>query len=225
MIALGVIPARGGSKGVPGKNIRPVAGVPLVVHTIRAAGRSELLDRFVVSTDSPEIATVARAAGAEVVERPAELAGDESPTEDALLHAVDALGVEPRFVVTLEPTSPLRRAETIDACIAKALELDADSVMTVAPTTDVLGVVEDGLFVPLDPAQPRRRQLRRSLYRESSTVYVTALSHLRQTRLVVAPRTHAVAITAEEAIDVNTEADLAAADALVRVLAGTHGYS
>jgi CMP-N-acetylneuraminic acid synthetase len=214
---LGIVPARGGSKGVPGKNLAPVAGEPLLVHTIRAALAAVSLDRIVVSTDSEEIAAVARAAGAEVVMRPAELAADDSPTEDALIHVLDALGPpDPVYVVTLEPTSPLRSAELVDRCVGLARERDADGVLTVAPTTEILGRLADGLFQPLEPGQARRRQDRHALHREVSTVYVTKAAHLRATRSVLAEPLYAVAVSEEEAIDINTELDLVVADAILR---------
>lgn len=213
MRTLGVIPARGGSKGFPRKNLAPLAGVPLLVHTIRAAQGAALLDRTVVSTEDAEIARVAREAGAEVVERPPELAGDESPTEDALIHAVETLDA-PEFVVTLEPTSPLRTSRLIDECIRLALE-GADAVVTVAETRDVLGRVVDGQFRHLEPGQPRRRQLREPLYREVSTVYVTRTAHLLGRRSVLADDARAVVVAPDEALDVNSELDVAIAEALL----------
>jgi N-acylneuraminate cytidylyltransferase len=221
MSVLGIVPARGGSKGVPGKNLAPVGGEPLLVHAIRAALAAGTVDRVVCSTDDDEIAAVARAAGAEVVVRPAELALDESPTEGALLHVLDALGPPaPEYVVTLEPTSPLRTADLIDACVRLAWERDADAVMTVSETHAVHGRLEDGLFVPLVPGQPRRRQLRAPLYRESSTVYVTKAAYLRATNSVVGDRVYALVVPEEQAIDINSELDFVVADALLRRRAG-----
>jgi CMP-N,N'-diacetyllegionaminic acid synthase len=217
---LGVIPARGGSKGIPGKNIQPLVGTPLIVHTIECARCAQLLDAFVVSTDSRAIAAVVEAAGARVVWRPGELARDESPTEDALLHAVDELiaadGSEPEYVVTLEPTAPLRRPETIDACVRLALDRDADAVLTVVENRSSIGTMEDGIFTRLDPSEPRRRQLRRPRYVESSTVYVTRTAHLRRSRSVLAAPLYAVVVSEEEAIDINTPTDLVIAEALLR---------
>ncbi len=201
MHVVGLIPAREGSKGIPRKNLAPLAGEPLVVHTIRAALAARTIDRVVVSTDDPEIAAVAAAAGAETVDPPADLAADDSPTEDALVHALDALGdPDPEYVVTLEPTSPLRTPELIDACVERAREVGADALLTVAETRDVIGRVADGRFIPLEPGQPRRRQLRAPLYRESSTVYVTRTAHLRAARSVLADPLYVVVAPAEEAV-------------------------
>ena len=217
MSVVGIVPARGGSRAVPRKNLAPVAGEPLIVHTIRAALAAGSIDRLVVSTDDDEIAEVALAAGAEVVKRPAELALDESTTEEALLHALDILGPpEPAYVVTLEPTSPLRTSALIDDCVRLAQERGADAVMTVSETRAIHGRLEEGRFIPLERGQPRRRQLRAPLYRESSTVYVTRTAYLRDTRSVVGDRVYALVVPEEEAIDINSELDLVVADALLR---------
>jgi CMP-N-acetylneuraminic acid synthetase len=218
--ALGVIPARGGSKGVPRKNLRPLCGEPLLVHTVRAALAAERVARTVVSTDSDEIAEVARAAGAEVVRRPAELARDESPTEDALIHVVRTLAeqgeVVPAFVATLEPTSPLRTPALIDACVELAVRSGAGAVITVAETRALLGRLDGSRFRYLEPGAPRRRQLREPLYRESSTVYVTRTDALLASRSVLAEPLLAVVARPEEALDINTPLEFVIAEAAMR---------
>jgi CMP-N-acetylneuraminic acid synthetase len=113
---LGVIPARGGSKGIPGKNIKSLNGKPLIAWTIEAAQKSDLLDRTLVSTDCKDISRVARQFGAEVHQRPKELATDESTTISLLRHIAPQLPEVDTFVV-LQPTSPLRDGDLIDECI------------------------------------------------------------------------------------------------------------
>jgi CMP-N-acetylneuraminic acid synthetase len=131
---LGVIPARGGSKGVPGKNIRPLAGKPLIAWTIEAAKASGAIDRLVVSTDDEKIAEVARQYGAEVRMRPAALAGDDTPTRPVLEHVAKELeGEGDGFdaVVTLQPTSPLRLPRHVaEACAQFAADPNADSLVS-----------------------------------------------------------------------------------------------
>lgn len=220
MTVLAVVPARGGSKGVPRKNLRPLAGEPLLVHTLRAAQAARLLDAVVVSTEDAEIAAVARAAGAEVVDRPPALASDDARTEPVLLHAVDALVAagrpEPEWVVTLEPTSPLRSAALIDRCVELALREQPGAVITVAETRAVLGRREGERFVPLVRGQARRRQEREPLYHESGTVYVTRTELLRRTGHVLAEPLLSVVAPEEEAVDINTLVDFASAEALMR---------
>ena len=125
---LGVTPARGGSKGVPRKNVRILAGRPLIAWTIEAALRSKRLDRYVVSTEDPEIAEVSRQYGAEVIDRPAELATDEATTLSVLKRLLAQVSVE--IVVLLQATSPIRDEDLIDRCIQRFLETKADSLAT-----------------------------------------------------------------------------------------------
>ena len=133
MEVLGVIPARGGSKGVPRKNIRPLAGKPLIAWTIEEAQKSKLLTRTIITTEDSEIAEVARSFGAEVpFMRPPELAQDLSTDVDFLTHALrwlhDNEGYEPDIVVTLRVTAPLKRAVHIDEGIQKLIDNpDADA--------------------------------------------------------------------------------------------------
>src|SRR4029450_5189018 len=134
MKTLAIIPARGGSKGLARKNVRPVGGTPLVVRAIEQARASRSVDEGVVSTDDPEIAALSERAGAGVVHRPAELAEDGTPTVPVLLHVLetrDGRGL-PDCVVTLQPTSPLRLPRHIDEAIA-LLTPDIDAVVSVSP--------------------------------------------------------------------------------------------
>lgn len=125
---IGVIPARGGSKGIPRKNIKLIAGKPLLAWTIEAAKRSKLMDRFVVSTEDAEIAAVAKQFGAEVVTRPPELATDTATTLSVLQQVLSIIPAE--VVVILQPTSPVRSADLIDRCIARFKASGADNLAT-----------------------------------------------------------------------------------------------
>lgn len=125
---LGITPARGGSKGIPRKNIKNIAGKPLLGWTIEAAKRSKLIDRYVVSTEDDEIARVAESFGAEVLRRPAELATDEADTLDVLKHALGEIPGD--ILVLLQATSPVRKAGLIDECIKEFIEGGYDSLAT-----------------------------------------------------------------------------------------------
>src|SRR5215472_15597962 len=131
----GVIPARGGSKGLPGKNLRVLGSLSLIAHAVASCRESKRLGRFIVSTDSPEIAGAARAAGAEVpFVRPAALATDEAGMVPVLQHAVrwlETTGIRPDLIVTIQPTSPFRVGADIDETIAKIVETGSDSAQTV----------------------------------------------------------------------------------------------
>lgn len=133
---LGLIPARGGSKSIPGKNLRQVAGKPLIAWTIEAAAASRYLDRCVLSSDDPEIIEAAKLYGCEApFRRPAQYARDDSPGIDPVLHALEAL---PGFdiLVLLQPTSPLRTVADIDACLERLVETGAAFCVSVREAVD-----------------------------------------------------------------------------------------
>ena len=137
---LGIIPARGGSKSVPGKNIALVAGKPLIYYTIRAAKRSGFMDRIVVSTDSAEIRDVAKDLGAEVpFLRPPELARDDTPGVEPVLHMLEELaereGYHCDYMMKLQPTSPLRTAEDIRGTMNVIKRTGAEAVVSVTPVS------------------------------------------------------------------------------------------
>lgn len=173
---LAVIPARGGSKGVPRKNVLDVGGLPLVAHTIRAALGSRHVERVLVSTDDDEIAAVSTRFGASVVHRPAELAVDQASSESALLHALSTLeGDPPELLVFLQCTSPLTTHEHIDGTIEALLAAGADSALTVAPFHGFLWQSgPDGEAEPVlhEKSRRPRRQERTPQYLETGAVYV-----------------------------------------------------
>lgn len=125
---LGLIPARGGSKGVPGKNIKMICGKPLIVWSIEAAKDARKIDEVVVSTDSQEIAEIAKKSGAKVLIRPAELATDTASTQDVMVHALGEYNAD--VLVLLQPTSPYRHKGLIDECIDEFMLNDYDSLAT-----------------------------------------------------------------------------------------------
>ena len=205
---IAIVPARGGSKGVPQKNIKLLAGKPLLVHTCLTAMRVPEIDYLLVSTDDDEIAGVARNCGANVIVRPAHLANDTAATEPVLMHAIEQveqeLGICFDVVLVLEPTSPLRSKETI----TKAIEMVASgftSVLAVKQTTDNIGFIKDGVFSPINTNAPRRRQMRAPYYIESSTIYAATVDYLRETGTLVCDRWGAVVVADHEAVDINTE--------------------
>jgi CMP-N-acetylneuraminic acid synthetase len=187
-----------------------LAGEPLIWHTLQSAGQVVEMDLLVVSTDDAEIGGVAQGYGVRVINRPTELAADNSSTETALLHALDVLEAEgQRFdvILVLEPTSPLRSSRTILNAITTCVEGVAPSVLGVRETRENIGFVKDGLFCSMVPGAPRRRQDRSPLYVESSTIYACRVEYLRRTGTLVAENWGALVVPAEEVADINTEED------------------
>ncbi len=131
---LGLVPARAGSERLPGKNTRPMAGKPMIAWTLEAAKASRLLDRLVISTDDPAIAPIAESLGCEPpLARPEHLAGAQASVVDAALHVLDQVGGDWDHLVLLQPTSPLRLAEDIDAAIELCVGRKAPAVIGVSP--------------------------------------------------------------------------------------------
>lgn len=217
-MTLCVIPARGGSKGVPRKNLLDVGGKPLIVWTIEQALATDGLD-VLVSTDDEEIADVARAAGARVPWlRPPELAQDTTPTEPVVRHAIEQVTAErgrPDSVMLLQATSPVRRDDTLARALAEFAETGVDSMV---------GVVEQAPFIwqATEPptaaydvrARPRRQDLTRQTmrYRETGSLYVTRTEIYEQYDNRLGGRIGLFVMADVEGIDIDTELDVALAE-------------
>ena len=222
MKVFGIIPARGGSKSIPLKNINLLNGKPLIEYTIETALASKVLDRIAVSTDHEDIIRICQQyVGIDIIVRPPDLATDEAPTEWALLHACDEIIKKDNFlpdvVLTLEPTSPLRSTQTIKRCVDIFKTTDIDSVLGVTKTRACYGKIVDGRFQYLFPNQARRRQDREPLYKESSTIYGTRFQILKNNRSVLGVRLYPLIIDEKEAIDINNKEDLFLAEAAMNM--------
>lgn len=183
---LAIIPARGGSKGIPGKNVRPVAGKPLLAYSIEHARNAPAIARIVVTTDDPTVAAVVEQWGAEVIWRPAEISGDHATSESALLHALDYLrdteSYEPDLIVFLQATSPLRQSEDIQKAIETLLSQEADSLFSFRPVEGFLWRCAGGNFDPVnyDPThRPFRQDLQEACVEENGSIYVLKPQVLR----------------------------------------------
>jgi CMP-N-acetylneuraminic acid synthetase len=223
---LGLIPARGGSKGIPRKNIVPLAGRPLLAWTLEAARESGVLDRILVSTEDAEIAEVARRLGAELpFLRPAHLSRDDTPGLDPVLHAVETLaqgGYSPGWVMLLQPTSPLRTADDIRGILALRARPGANSVISICeaahPPAWLRRVSGEGLLEPYFPKEeiPATRQELGRTYALNGAIYLVRTEALIRTRSLTPDRTYAFIMGRENSIDIDTPWDLKVADLLLR---------
>lgn len=219
---LGVITARGGSKGVPGKNIRPVGGKPLIAWTIEAAHAAKHLDRVILSSDDEAIMAVARQCGCEVpFKREARLAADDTPSMEVVF---DALGRCPGYdwVVLLQPTSPLRIAEDIDAAIERCVALKAPACVSVCKAEQspywMYTLQVGNRLSPLLPLpSAARRQDIPPVYVLNGAVYVSDSAWLVNNRNFMTSETVAYEMPIERSLDIDTEADLARLTALIGV--------
>jgi CMP-N,N'-diacetyllegionaminic acid synthase len=223
---IAVIPARGGSKGIPRKNIRPLCGRPLIAYSIEAARQSRAVDRTVVSTDDGEIAEVSRNLGAEVRMRPAALSQDDTPTRAVLEHVMAELAAE-RYVadavLTLQPTSPLRTAQHIDEAAALfAADEDADSLVSCVEVPhifhplSVMRQTPEGYLEPFFPMpQPHRRQDKQPVFaRNGAAIYITRTSRISE--YVFGGRLMPYLMDIASSIDIDTLEDLRVAEELLR---------
>jgi CMP-N-acetylneuraminic acid synthetase len=222
---LGVIPARGGSKGVPGKNIRPLAGKPLVAWTIEAARDSGAISRLVVSTDDDRIADVARQYGAEVRMRAAMLAADDTPTRPVLEHVAKELEAEGDTfdaIVTLQPTSPLREPRHVaEACAQFAADPNADSLVSCVVVPHIFNPVSvmkrgrDGYlenFLGGD-AITRRQDKPEVFARNGAAIYVTRRSRIGD--FVFGGKLQCYLMDEAHSLDIDTLYDFDAAEAMM----------
>jgi CMP-N-acetylneuraminic acid synthetase len=238
MEILGVIPARGGSKGVRRKNLAPLGGRPLIAHTCDAARGSRALTRVIVSTDDDEIAAEALRLGIEVpFLRPRALAGDDTPMIDVLIDLLSTLAgresYRPDAVVLLQPTSPFRRAAHVDAAVDVFLASGADSVVSVVPVphqftpSSLMKLEGDRLVFPGGPEGPHsesvgggpgplRRQDKPQLFaRNGPAVVVVRTRVLLEQRTLYGPDTRALVMSRDDSLDIDDAFDLELAELLL----------
>jgi YrbI family 3-deoxy-D-manno-octulosonate 8-phosphate phosphatase len=220
---LAVIPARGGSKGVPAKNLAPVGGVPLVARAVRECRATRLVTDVVVSTDDQAIAAAAREAGAEVVLRPAAIAGDTATSEAAVLHAMDAHealhGASVDVVLLVQCTSPFLVREDIDGVAGAVVENGADTAVTVAPFHGFIwreadSGSEGGTGVNHDKSYRPRRQDRPQDFLETGAAYAMDAAGFRKHRHRFFGRTELVRTDPARVLEIDDPHDLARARAL-----------
>lgn len=226
---VGMVLARGGSKGVPGKNIKRLGGIPLIGWTLRAAKNSNVLDRIIVSTDDPNIAKCARQYGGEVpFMRSKSLATDASSSVDAVLHALDFLkrreGYEPEFTFLLQPTAPFRSAEDIRAAVSFLKGPQGkrfDAIVGISPVQKHPSLMytlgRGGLMQRLMKGKVySRRQEYPDVYAVNGAVYLCRTSVLRGRKRFYPPRTYGLVIPLERGVDMDTVQDFCFAESLLR---------
>jgi N-acylneuraminate cytidylyltransferase len=210
---LAIIPARGGSKGVPHKNIRLIGGKPLIFWTIEAASKSKYIDRTIISTDDFAIADAARQCGGDIpFMRPANLAQDDTPGIAPVLHVLSELTTKYDLVVLLQPTSPLRTVEDIDGCIEQHQLTKSKSCVSVAEPDKspywMYQINDEKCLDPLFDSKFDRRQDMPKVYALNGAVYVAECEWLKSTKSFLSDETSAYVMSKEHSLDIDTELDL-----------------
>lgn len=224
---LGVIPARGGSKGVPRKNTRLIDGKPLIAWTIEAALGAKAIDRVILSSEDSEIIRIAKQFSCEVpFVRDAGLASDHVTNIDVVLDAADRCpGYD--WVVLLQPTSPLRTAEDIDRAMAACIEHGAPSCVSVKSSKEnpswMFNLTENLRLNPVLPGPwPERRQELLSVYSLNGAIYIARIDWLRQIKTFISDETIGYLMTDERSIDIDSELDLLQLNTLLEIKKNGH---
>jgi CMP-N,N'-diacetyllegionaminic acid synthase len=218
---LTLIPARGGSKGVPGKNLRLLAGMPLIGWSIQQVIDSDAATRLAITTDDQEIANYAASMGAEVIERPFELAGDTATSESALIHAIHTLpeADSQAHLIFLQATSPIRLTASLDRAIDQYLTNRCDSVVAVVPASPFLWTESGSVARPSYDIENRlRRQefdAKDGCFRETGSLYITGRDSLLRTSNRISGRVSLFKMAEVEGVDIDTELDFQIAETLI----------
>ena len=219
---LAVIPARGGSKRLPRKNVLDLAGKPLIIWTIEAAKNSKYIDHCVVSSDDQEIADVSQRFGADVLLRPAELATDSASSVDVVLQAIEKEKQNYDYVILLQPTSPLRTAHHIDEAIELLFEKNADAIVSVCESNHSplwANTLPDDLSMNgfiREEVEGKRSQDLPKFYQLNGAIYIIATKKLQETQsFVVGSNGYAYIMKSRDSIDIDTDLDFELVNLLI----------
>jgi N-acylneuraminate cytidylyltransferase len=219
---LAITPARGGSKGIPRKNITQVGGKPLIAWTIEEAKKSRYIDRLILSSEDDETIEVAKTWGCEVpFKRPIELAQDDTPGIDPVLHALETLPIYD-YVILLQPTSPLRNRDDIDSSLERCLSANANACVSVTEVAEnpywMYTIAEDGAMHQLmqtDNVFSRRQDLPK-VYKLNGAVYVAKCEWLTRSRSFVSSETIAYVMPSHRSLDIDNELDMSILGMIIR---------
>ncbi len=220
---LAIIPARGGSKGIPRKNVKLLAGKPLIAWTIEEAKKSKYIDKLILSSEDAEIIKVAQKWGCEApFVRPPELARDDTPGIEPVLHALNALKEKYDYVVLLQPTSPLRQVDDIDGCIEACFDANALSCVSATEVTQhpylMYTIDHEGALRELIHRREtiHRRQDLPTVYVLNGAIYLAASEWLQQNRSFLKPDTKAYVMSRERSLDIDDLIDFKIAEFILQ---------
>lgn len=213
---IAIIPARGGSKRLPGKNIQHLGGIPLIVHSIRYAQQHPFIDTIYVSTDDAEIKAVALAHGAQVVDRPENLSGDFEPTVSALKHVLAVVGAGVENVILLQATNPLRPDTLLKEAFLKYTEGSYDSLFTVTRNHQKFGKIIADKFVPFNYEIGQRSQDLEPLFFENGLLYISKAKLILENTIISENAFPLVVDHSFANVDIDTKEDFEYAEYLFK---------
>ena len=206
---IAIIPARGGSKRLPNKNILSLGGIPLLVHSIKyAQANSAIVDAIYVSTDDAAIKAIALQYGAQVIDRPSSISGDLEPTISSLQHALSVLDTDIENVILLQPSNPLRPENLLKNCFEKFQNTNCDSLFTVSPNLHKLGKIVEEKFQPFNYEIGQRSQDLEPLYFENGLLYITKASTIKQGTIITQNGFPFIVNHLFAKVDIDTQEDL-----------------
>lgn len=216
-----IIPARGGSKGLPRKNIRSFNNIPLVVHSINYAKECNLVDTIYVSTDDNEIASISSEYGANIIERPLELSGDSATTESAIDHLLSTLEAKPEIIILLQPTSPFRPKNSLKIGLEKFIQNNFDSLLSISPTHHFFWSIDenDNVNAKYDFLnRPRRQDLKKENVRfvENGSLYIFTYDHFKSKKNRLGGKIGYIEFDEKYSHEIDTELDFKFLEALVK---------
>ena len=207
-----IIPARGGSKGIPGKNIKNFEGKPLIIHSIEYAKKSNLINDIYVSTDDEQIAHISKTAGAKIIKRPPELATDTASTESAIDHSLKNIDHLPDIIILLQPTSPLRPENSLDLAINKFINGKYDSLLSLSPSNNFFWKINsENISAEYDFMNRKRRQDiedSEKKYFENGSVYIFSREHFELTNNRLGGKIGYVVFSEEYSYEIDVPKDL-----------------
>ena len=216
-----IIPARGGSKGLPRKNIIPFHGKPLVVHSIDYAKECDLVDTIYISTDDNEISSISSNYGASIINRPSELSSDTSSTESVIEHLLSTLSIKPDIIVLLQPTSPFRPRNSLKKALDKFIKFDFDSMLSISPTHRFFWSIDenDNINSKYDYLnRPRRQDLKRvnTNFIENGSLYIFTYKHFLKNQNRLGGKIGYFEFDEKYSYEIDTEIDLKFLEELVK---------
>ncbi|MBT6870585.1 MAG: acylneuraminate cytidylyltransferase family protein [Candidatus Marinimicrobia bacterium] len=221
MNIIAIIPARGGSKGLPRKNVLSFNGEPLVVHSIKYAQNCDLINKVYVSTNDDEISSISSSASASIIQRPLEFSGDTATTESAIIHAISMMDSKPDIIVLLQATSPFRPKNSLKEALEKFIKNDFDSLLSISPTHRFFWSIDgnDNISPNYDYLNRSRRQdLKRidTQFVENGSLYIFTYAHFLSVKNRLGGKIGYIEFAEKYSHEIDTELDFKILEALVK---------